>query len=98
MTLLDDITGFQWDDGNIDKSQIKHLITPKEAEEIFLDEKLAIENDIKHSELEKRCIAIGKTLDRKLLFCIFTVRNKYIRIISVRRANKKEHALYEEAT
>ena len=29
---------FEWDGGNLDKSSIKHGITPKEAEEVFVSE------------------------------------------------------------
>ena len=96
MINLRKITGFEWDKGNIDKNYIKHGITPNEAEEVFLDEDVAIERDIKHQEVEKRYIAIGKISSDKILFVIFISRKSRIRIISARLANKKERRVYEE--
>lgn len=88
--------GFQWDKGNVDKSYQKHGITTNQAEEIFLDENLGIIKDIKHSQKEKRFIAVGKTFQNKVLFVIFTIRKEKIRIISARIANKKEGGKYEQ--
>lgn len=95
MPNLSKITEFEWDTGNIDKSYVKHGITPNEAEEVFIDKSVAIEKDIKHQQIEDRYIAIGETLGKKLLFVIFTIRNNMIRIISARRANKRELAIYK---
>lgn len=97
MIDLKRIIGFEWDKGNLDKSYLKHGISPREAEESFLDIKLLLQEDIKHSEKEERTIAIGKTEKNKILFSIFTVRENKIRIISTRKANKKERKQYEEA-
>lgn len=96
-TMLDlrDYTSFEWDRGNADKSYKKHGVSPSEAEESFLDEKALILKDIKHSKKEKRYILIGKTLEEKILFIVFTLRRKKIRIISVRKANRKEINKYE---
>lgn len=96
MLNLNKIKEFEWDSGNLDKSYKKHGITPKEAEESFLDEHLLLLNDSKHSKSEKRFIALGRTTEDKLLFAAFTIRNNKIRIISVRLANKKERREYEK--
>ena len=98
MIDLDQITGFEWDQANKDKSFIKHKITANESEEIFLDENLVSFDDIKHSQKEPRYIALGKTRDNKILFVIFTIRSSQIRIISARLANKKEKKIYEKQT
>jgi len=95
MVDLTKVIGFEWDKGNIDKSYEKHGVTPNEAEEVFIDKNVGIERDIKHQELEERYIAIGMTLNEKLLFEVFTMRNNMVRIISSRKANKKERRLYE---
>lgn len=87
---------FEWDKGNIDKSYQKHGIATNQTEEIFLDESLGIIKDIKHSQKEKRFIALGKTFQNKVLFVIFTIRKDKIRIISARIANKKERSRYEQ--
>ena len=98
-TMLDlrNIVGFEWDKGNTEKSYKKHGIRPREAEELFLDEHVLLIEDARHSQKEKRFIAIGK-IEQKLLFSIFTLRNSMIRIISVRKANNKERRRYEEET
>lgn len=86
---------FEWDRGNLDKSYEKHGITPSEAEEVFLDERLIVAPAFRHTGKEERFIAIGKPSTAKILFCVFTMRGKRVRIISARRANKKERDLYE---
>ena len=96
MIDLSKINGFDWDTGNIDKNLKKHGISTKEAEEVFLDEDLAIERDIRHQEIEERYIAVGKSFARKILFIIFTFRKEKIRIISARIANKKERRIYAQ--
>jgi len=87
---------FDWDNANISKSYFKHGVTPKETEEIFVDIKLLVISDIKHSIFELRYIAIGKTIEKVTLFVVFTLRRKKIRIISARRMHKKEVKKYEK--
>lgn len=87
---------FEWDKGNIDKSYEKHGTTPNQTEEVFLDNDLVIIPDITHSIDENRLIAIGLSGDKKMLFIVFTMRKKNIRIISAQRANAKERKLYEK--
>jgi len=96
MIGVDEVTGFQWDKGNITKNPTKHQIKNSQSEEIFLDENLLTIEDIKHSQKENRQIAIGKTFDKTLLFIVFTIRNKKVRIISARKANPKEKKAYEQ--
>lgn len=96
MIDLNKISRFQWDRWNLDKSYKKHGITPNETEEVFLDEGVKIEKDIKHQEQEKRFIAIGKTTENKMLFVVFTIRADKIRIISGRMTNKKEKEVYQK--
>ena len=96
MIGFSEVTGFQWDKGNITKNPTKHQIKNNQSEEIFLDENLLVIEDIKHSQKENRQIAIGKTFDKTLLFIVFTIRNKKIRIISARKANTKEKKVYEQ--
>jgi uncharacterized DUF497 family protein len=51
---------FEWDRGNRDKNWVRHRITNKESEEVFLNKPLLIYEDIKHSKLEKKIFLIGK--------------------------------------
>jgi len=39
---------------------------------------------------------MGKTKQGRLLFVVFTIRRKKIRIISARDTNRKEELLYEK--
>lgn len=96
MIDLSKIISFEWDKWNIDKSYQKHGVTPSEAEEVFLDKDIVLLEDIKHSTKEERFVAIGKITKRDILFVAFTYRKNKIRIISARKANKKERRLYEE--
>lgn len=96
MVDLGKIKSFEWDRGNLDKSYQKHGITPNEAEEVFLDKDILLAEAIKHSEAEERFEAIGKIIKGDILFLAFTIRKNKIRIISARKANKKESRQYEQ--
>ena len=87
---------FEWDEGNIHKSYMKHGILPNEAEEIFVDNHVIVYDDKTHSVVEKRFVAVGKSKGGKLLFIIYTMRKEKIRVISARPADKKERRLYEK--
>jgi uncharacterized protein len=90
MVDLNQLAGFEWDKGNIDKSFKKHGVTPNESEEVFLDKDILLFEDVKYSKQEERFGAIGRITKGDILFLAFTVRKNKIRIISVRQANKKE--------
>jgi len=87
---------FEWDKWNLDKSYAKHGITPKETEEVFVDEGSFVLPDVKHSQKEERFIIVGRTLEKLNLFIIFAFRGKKIRIISARRMHRKEVLKYEK--
>lgn len=95
MKILKKPLEFEWDKGNIGKNK-KHNVADKEAEEVFFDEKKVIYKDIFHSQKEERFIILGKTKKERLLYTVFTIRGKKIRIISARDINKKEVRLYEK--
>jgi uncharacterized protein len=50
---------------------------------------------MKHSGIEKRWFALGKTNAGRKLFIVFTLRKDKIRIISSRDMNRKEQNTYE---
>jgi len=99
MIVIKEPGEFDWDKGNIGKNK-KHDVDEKESEEAFFDKKRVIYNDSLHSYVEKRYILIGKTKNRRLLYIVFTYRNRKrkIRIISARDVNKKEVKFYEKET
>jgi len=87
---------FNWDEGNKYKNWIKHKIKFKESEEVFFDENVFVSVDVKHSTLEERYQALGKTKKNKYLVIYFTVRKNKIRVISVRHMSRKERKQYEK--
>ena len=96
MTDLSLVVGFEWDSGNRRKNEIKHSVTQVEAEEIFFNNPLLISVDDKHSEIENRYLALGKTNKGRGLTIIFTLRQSgtLIRVISARDQHRKERYLY----
>lgn len=92
--LLSQCEGFEWDEGNINKNWLKHKVSPAECEQLFFNRPLVIQDDIKHSEAEKRFYALGRTDSKRTLFIAFTVRNKRIRVISAREMSGKEREVY----
>lgn len=93
------ITGFDWDAGNLLKSVDKHSVLPSEAERIFFNEPLLLLDDVKHSQAEARFHALGITDGNRLLHVTFTLRKQgtLIRVISARDMHKKERSIYEQA-
>jgi uncharacterized DUF497 family protein len=74
-------------------------VTQAEAEQVFAGEPL-IAQDVKHSQDEVRLQALGETIEGRKLHVTFTLRHddRKIRIISARDMNRKERAVYEQAT
>ena len=97
MQIINEITGFDWDDGNRDKNWIKHQVSNVECEEIFFNLPLPIAVAKKHSQLEMRYYALGKTNAKRELFIAFTLRENKIRVISARDMSKKESEIYGKA-
>lgn len=91
---LDELTGFEWDQGNSNKNKTKHKVENRESEEIFSNKPLVIFEDKTHSQKEERWGALGKTNDRRYLAVYFTIRNNKLRIISARDQSQKDRAVY----
>jgi uncharacterized DUF497 family protein len=102
MLDLDRITGFDWDAGNVTKSADKHGVSWSEAEQVFFNEPLVLVEDVKHSQLEPRYHALGRTDAGRLLHITFTLRALHasamkIRVISARDMHRKERKIYGQA-
>ena len=93
------ITGFDWDDGNARKNT-KHGVSKAEAEQVYFNVPLLVLSDPKHSEVEPRFHALGKSNEQRLLHITFTLRHQgeKIRVISARDMHPKERAIYEQKT
>ncbi len=96
MVDLTRIEGFDWDVGNSRKSTDKHGVSQAEAEQVFLNERLLVVEDEKHSMNEPRFHALGRSDDGRRLHITFTVRQEpLIRVISARDMHRKERGIYE---
>ncbi len=93
-SILQQCTGFEWDDGNSEKNWISHKVSRQECEQVFLNEPLFVADNDKHSQHEKRWYLLGQTDDGRLLFEVCTLRDRLIRVISARDMNKKERMVY----
>lgn len=93
-----DATGFQWDNGNLVKCQ-QHGVTIETIEAVFASGVIVLP-DAGHSQDEPRYRAIGKTETGKMLFVVYTLRQRgmatLIRPISARYMHQKEVQSYEK--
>ena len=90
---------FEWDPIKTKSNFQKHKVSFKRAAEIFLDPFMLSIYDKQHSELEDRWITIGKDSNNIPIVVIHTFRevnseDSIIRIISARKATKKEAKHY----
>ncbi len=87
---------FEWDDNKAKSNLSKHEVSFEEATTIYSDPLSLTISDPQHSINEKRYIIIGRSINDNILVVIFTERGDNIRIISSRKANKRERKQYEE--
>ncbi|MBU2543834.1 BrnT family toxin [Patescibacteria group bacterium] len=90
---------FEWNYVKAKSNLQKHNINFERAAEIFLDPFMLSEFDDEHSEKEERWITIGKDRNNITIVVIHTFKeidsdNSTVRIISARRATKKENKQY----
>lgn len=72
----------------------KHGIALADAEALFEDP-LAVHRQDPDSESEERFVAIGRGSAGELLVAVYALRDSAIRLISVRRATRREAKSYE---
>ncbi|TYT73775.1 BrnT family toxin [Desulfobotulus mexicanus] len=86
---------FEWHLEKAGKNIKKHNVTFEEASTAFGDPfSLTIEDPL-HSEFEQRFVLIGKSYKDRILVVVHIERDSSIRIISARKATKKERGVYE---
>ena len=86
---------FEWDPQKAKTNFEKHGITFDEASTVFKDNlSLTIEDPL-HSYDEERLVLIGMSYKNRLLVVVHTEREESIRIISARKAVKRERRYYE---
>ncbi|RPJ51436.1 MAG: BrnT family toxin [Methanobacteriota archaeon] len=87
---------FEWDDNKARLNLKNHGIGFDEGATVFVDPLARIFDDEAHSSAEAREIVIGHSAHDRLLLVCFTERGDVIRIISARKATRKERNDYEE--
>lgn len=87
---------FEWDTAKAASNKKKHKISFDEAKSVFFDENAIVIQDPEHSKDEERFVILGiSTAIRILVVChCFRHKDSVIRIISARRATKKESIQY----
>ena len=87
---------FEWDERKNRQNKRKHGVTFEEAQTVFLDENAIRYFDPDHSEDEDRFLMLGMSFTlRVLVVCHCHRAGEFvIRIISARKADKREQAQY----
>ncbi len=85
---------FEWDRRKAQTNLTKHGVSFEEAATVFGDSNSLTIADPDHSEVEARSITIGTSHIGKLLVVVHTERGDNMRIISARRASKREQQTY----
>ena len=89
---------FEWDERKNRGNRTKHGVWFEEAQSVFDDPNARLFADPEHSEEEDRFILLGLGSETRPLVVVHCYResDSMIRIISVRKATKKEIRFYEE--
>ena len=86
---------FEWDDAKDIENRRKHGLGFEEAKAAFTDVLGRVVADPDHSCGEERFILLGMNASQLLVVCHCEVEPDVIRIISARRASRRERAKYE---
>ncbi|HVN37127.1 MAG TPA: BrnT family toxin [Myxococcota bacterium] len=87
---------FEWDPDKARANVAKHGVSFEEAIACFRDPLSLTILDPDHSERENRFVLIGQSSTRRLLVVVHTDRGEAIRLISARRATRRERRAYEQ--
>jgi uncharacterized DUF497 family protein len=84
---------YQWDLKRAETNRKKHGIRFSDAVSVFSDERMiTIEDD---DPDEQRFVAVGMDAFGRILVVVYSWRSEEIRIVSARRATKRERRQYE---
>ena len=89
---------FEWDARKAAANGTKHGVSFEEAATVFGDPDALDGPDLYHFEEESRFLRLGRAVTGRVLIVAYTMRRgvdgESIRIISARRASRKERAAY----
>ena len=86
---------FEWDERKAAANAAKHGISFVEAATAFGDPLSITIEDLGDFDAEQRFVLLGTTHNGKLVVVVHTERGDSIRIISARRATRREREQYE---
>jgi uncharacterized DUF497 family protein len=87
---------FEWDGKKADENLRKHGVSFEEAKTVFNDPFSVTICDPDHSSDEQRYVDIGLSLKGRLIVVSYCERGETIRLISSRKATRKERRYYEK--
>jgi hypothetical protein len=91
---------FEWDRKKENINIKKHGVSFEQASYVFADPFALNRYDEEHSEDEERWVLLGKSLNQTILLVAHTFRDndgkEFVRVISARKATKKEEKSYKE--
>ena len=87
---------FEWDENKNISNKNKHGVSFEEAVSVFNDSQAVVIPDPDHSDDEERFVILGLSIRLNMLVVCHCYRNneQTIRIISARKATKKECEYY----
>ena len=87
----------QWPQESSRMNWIEHRVAAGECEQVFFNQPLIAASDEKHSKSEERFFALGQTNQGRLLFVVYAIRGRQIRVISARDMNETEREVYKSS-
>lgn len=95
---MEELLRFEWDEAKDLGNRRKHGVSFAEAQSVFFDERAVEFCDDEHSEWEDRFLLLGLSARMRILLVCHCRRRGgcVIRIISARKATRKERRLYPQ--
>ena len=84
-----------WDPAKAKANLIKHRVRLSDAD-VALSDSFALTREDETSDEEQRYITIGTDASGKVVVVAFSFRGEVVRLISSRKASKKERKQYEK--
>jgi uncharacterized DUF497 family protein len=89
---------FEWDPRKAQANAAKHGVSFDEAVTVFLDPNALDGPDLQHSRSEARFRRLRTSAERRVLMVVYTLRRsghaETVRLISARRASRRERTAY----
>ena len=87
---------YEWDPEKAEANLRKHGVSFEEGVTVFLDPLAVTYQDPDHSDEERREITVGHSSRQRVVFVSHTQRGDRTRIISARKATRRERKQHEK--